>query len=62
MDNDIYLFFCQHCGLPQRMKRHDIMSHLMSPFIDGFLCENCDDYNAVTRADKQAIVKMMAGK
>ncbi|UGB31691.1 MULTISPECIES: hypothetical protein [Bacillaceae] len=54
--NKDYIFFCQNCGLPQRITNYVIKKYFISYGVKGFYCSNCCAYNKFTDEEKQVLL------
>ncbi|NRG28830.1 hypothetical protein HRF69_17080 [Bacillus circulans] len=42
-----YVFFCQHCGLPQRIPAFVLKTYLCDDIVKQFYCNNCSRENLI---------------
>lgn len=54
MKND-YLFFCQHCGMPQRISAYVIKYYFVLYGVNHFYCDNCKGINKVTEIERDQL-------
>ncbi|MDF2859619.1 MAG: hypothetical protein K0Q87_5470 [Neobacillus sp.] len=56
MEKD-YLFFCNHCGLPQVIPNFIVKTYFLNRFVKGFYCKNCNDFNAIGNLTREMIAR-----
>jgi hypothetical protein len=42
-----YLFFCQHCGVPQRIPEFALKTYLCDDLVKQYYCHNCSGVNRI---------------
>ncbi|EOR24782.1 hypothetical protein A499_07135 [Niallia nealsonii AAU1] len=42
-----YVFFCQHCGLPQRIPAFVLKTYLCDDMVKQYYCNNCSRENLI---------------
>lgn len=42
-----YLFFCQHCGVPQRIPEFALKTYLCDDKVQQYYCHNCNGENRI---------------
>jgi hypothetical protein len=59
MKKEKYLFFCQHCGVPQEIPTYIITHYLIKSYVDGYFCDYCKNYNAITFDIKSELARLV---
>jgi hypothetical protein len=47
MKKSEYLFFCQHCGVPQRIPEFALKMYLCDELVKQYYCKNCSQENKI---------------
>lgn len=42
-----YLFFCQHCGTPQKIHDYILKTYFCSDMVVHYYCDNCEKANPI---------------